>query len=99
MRLSEADRLAISALLPCSKELADAAKEVAPYLLPGEALDAGDLARVMMLEAIEEGAALVPDDGDDGPDEPPPVSAFDTLLDQLAALCLGMARERLLRAP
>ncbi len=31
--------------------------------------------------------------------EPPPVSSFDTLLEQLVELCLVMAREGLLREP
>ncbi len=31
--------------------------------------------------------------------EPPPVSSFDTLLEQLVELCLVMSRQRLLRAP
>ncbi len=102
MRINSTDRLLVSALLPSGEELADRAKEEDVSLTEAEALAAvGHYARVLLLESVEEGVALVLDGGDDGdgPDEPPPVAAFDTLLDQLVELCLGMARERLLRAP
>ncbi len=99
MRLNETDLLLVAALVPAGEDLADRAKEEDASLTDAEALAVGHYVRVLLLESVEEGVALVLDGGDDGPDEPPPVSSFDTLLEQLVELCLVMARERLLREP
>ncbi len=92
--MSEADRLVVSALLPTIEELADAALEVATDLLPGEAMDAGDLARVMMTEALEEGAENVPEYGDEYAENAAP-RPFHELLDDLVRVCLAAALRRL----
>ncbi len=92
MRLSETDRLLVSALLPSVEELADHAAREAPYLSPGEAMDVGDLARVMMTEAIEEGADSVLVGADD--DDPAP-RPFDELLGDLVGVCVAAALKRL----
>jgi hypothetical protein len=52
VRLSEADRLVVSALIPSAEELTDRASGFAPGLSPGEPLDAGDLAWVIMIESL-----------------------------------------------